>query len=498
MSSAAGHLVGPARHGGVSVTIRTSRHRADLVLLGGWVLALLSGPLGAQTDLSRKIAALVSSYERTSRAAVGLSVVDVRTGKKIIALQEARAQPPASNQKILTAAFALARLGGDYTFTTLLVHRQGDLVVSGSFDPTLGDPVIAKSRNTSIYAELDRWAGEVKRRLGQRLAGDIIVLTRRAGGSYRHDDWPTSQYKRWYVAPVAEVNFNDNCFDVTFGLAGSRVIPHVVPASYLISVTSRVKRGSRHIWDLRIGPGDSALTVTGTIKTATRDPLPTAVNDPPLLFGRVLADRLKRAGVAFSGQVRAVKPAQVDLAAAAVVAQTRTPLADVIARANKRSLNMAAEGLLLCAGDGTWAGSGRLMRQTLVRTFALADGDLTVRDGSGLSRKNAATARAIATVLAGVLKRPCAAVLLKSLPVSGGDGTLAKRLSRRGYAGRVLAKTGYISGVSALSGYVLDAAFRPAYAFSILISRVPAGKNWQAKQFQDAVAAALVDSLPRT
>ena len=423
-------------------------------------------------------------------------MVDVRTGRTVIALREDQPRAPASNQKILTSAFALVRLGVDYQISTLLIRRGDDLVVSGNFDPTLGDPVIAKSRKASIYAELDRWANLVKRQIGPRLGGDIIVISARAGRTYRHEDWPRNQYKRWYVAPVAEVNFNDNCFDVTFAVSRSLATPHIVPQSYLISVTNRVKVGSRHIWDLQTGADDSALTIVGTIKTATSDPLPTAVNNPPLLFARVLADRLKRAGVALGGTVRTARRGAVDLAGSPVIARTRTPLEVAITRANKRSLNMAAEGVFLCAGDGTWAGSAKLMTATLTKTFSVAAGDLTIRDGSGLSKKNAVTARAMVRVLAGVLKQKYAPVLGRSLPVSGAPGTLASRLARPPYAGRVVAKTGYISGVSALSGYVLDKADKAAYAFAILVNRLPAGKNWQAKQFQDSVAMALVDSLP--
>ena len=480
----------------MSVKIRTSRRRTGLFLLGAWVLASLAAAGRGQTALPGRIASLASAYERTSRAVVSLHVMDVRTGNTIIALREGRPLAPASNQKILTSAFALARLGPDYQISTLLIRCGGDLVVSGNFDPTLGDPVIAESRKKSIYAELDRWADRVKRRVGPRIPGDIIVTSTGAGGPYRHPDWPKNQYKRWYVAPVGEVNFNNNCFDVTFSVSGSRATPNVVPQSYLISVANRVKVGSRHIWDLRIGADDSALTVTGTVKTSTRDPLPTAVNNPPLLFGRVLADRLKRAGVALGGTVRTVRPDRLDLAGTTVLARTRTPLADAIARANKRSLNMAAECVLLCAGDGTWAGSTKLMTATLSKTFGVAAGDLTVRDGSGMSRKNAVTTRALVSVLAGVLKRKYAPVLIRSLPLSGAEGTLGRRMARAPYAGRVAAKTGYISGVSALSGYVFDAAGRPAYAFAILVNRLPAGKNWQAKQFQDSVASALVDALP--
>ena len=480
----------------MSVKIRTSRWHRGLVLLGAWVAGSLAPALQGQTALSRRIASLAAAYQGASRADVSLHVVDVRTGGTVIALQTNRPRTPASNQKILTSAFALARLGPDYQISTLLIRRGNDLVVSGSFDPTLGDSVIARSKKASVYAELNRWAALVRRHVGPRVAGDIIVISARAGGSYRHPDWPGNQYKRWYVAPIAEVNFNNNCFDVTFTVARSRVTPHVVPQSYLISVDSRVKVGSRHIWDLRTGADDSALTLTGTVKTSTRDPLSTAVNNPPMLFGRVLADRLKRAGVALGGTVRTARRDAVDLAGSPVIARTQTPLGEAIARANKRSLNMAAEGVFLCAGDGTWAGSAKLMTATLAKTFGVAPGDLTVRDGSGMSRKNAVTTRALVLVLAGMLKQEYAPVFTRSLPVSGSDGTLARRLARAPCAGRVVAKTGYISGVSALSGYVLDAARKPAYVFAIIVNRLPAGKNWQAKQFQDSVAAALVTSLP--
>jgi len=468
---------------------------AGVFLACAWLCFSSVRTASGATSLSVRIAALTSSYERRSKAAVSLSVVDVRTGREITAHHPSVARAPASNQKILTSAFALARLGADYQISTMLIRRGDDLVVAGNFDPTFGDPLLAKDASTTIYADFDAWAAAVKKRVGARVAGDIVIASRRAGAGYRHEDWPENQYKRWYVAPVAEVNFNNNCFDVTFGLSGSQVTPHVSPASYLISVTNRVRRGSRQIWDLRISPDGATITVSGTVKAATNEPLSTAVNNPPLLFGRVLADRLKRAGVALGGTVRVVRPQTLDMAGTEVIAQKRTPLARALARANKRSLNMAAECAFLCAGDGTWGGSAKAMTSTLTKTFGVQAGDVTVRDGSGMSRKNLATSRAVTTVLARMLKHKGAGVLLDSLPRNGVDGTLGRRMTGRAYVGRVAAKTGYIAGVSALSGYVLDAEGKAAYAFSILVNRLPGGSNWQAKQFQDAVASALVDAV---
>jgi D-alanyl-D-alanine carboxypeptidase/D-alanyl-D-alanine-endopeptidase (penicillin-binding protein 4) len=100
-------------------------------------------------------------------------------------------------------------------------------------------------------------------------------------------------------------------------------------------------------------------------------------------------------------------------------------------------------------------------------------------------------------LLAGVLKTPDGPVLLDSLPISGTDGSLDDRLDAEAYAGRIRAKTGYIYGVCCLSGYILDAAGKPAMAFSILANDVPGGKAYIAKRMQDDICRLLVDHLDR-
>ena len=148
----------------------------------------------------------------------------------------------------------------------------------------------------------------------------------------------------------------------------------------------------------------------------------------------------------------------------------------------------------LRAGDGTWSGSAELMNRTLTRAHGLDEDALRVRDGSGLSHDNRATPAAVTAVLAGLAGGDGAAAFLASLPVSGEDGTLRRRLARKPYRGRVRAKTGYASGVSCLSGYVLGADGRPSLAFSILVNGIRPGKAWKAKQLQDALCRVMVEA----
>jgi len=208
--------------------------------------------------------------------------------------------------------------------------------------------------------------------------------------------------------------------------------------------------------------------LAGTAGRAGNKPISTPVDNPDLLLGRCFADRLERAGVKLTGTVRRVASSRINWAGAVPVAKTQTTMFTVIRRANKKSLNMAAECLLLRAGDGTWPGSTDMLARTLTEDFRLVPGSVRPADGSGLSRNNRVAPSAMASLLAAAARREYAAALFHSLPVAGVDGTLAGRFKGSPCRGRVLAKTGTINGVSALSGYVLDKKGRVRYAFSVL------------------------------
>lgn len=96
----------------------------------------------------------------------------------------------------------------------------------------------------------------------------------------------------------------------------------------------------------------------------------------------------------------------------------------------------------------------------------------------------------ITRLLRYMYRHKCAGVFLKSLPISGTDGTLKKRLKKEPYKSRIKAKTGYVRGVSALSGYV-KTLNEEIIAFSILVNEIKGG-TWQAKRLQDAICRFLV------
>jgi D-alanyl-D-alanine carboxypeptidase/D-alanyl-D-alanine-endopeptidase (penicillin-binding protein 4) len=469
------------------------------MLLAAAVL-LAASPAAAQPttdrpDLTARLGELIDRYEEKSGATVALCVRSM-DGRGVIARHAETAFVPASNQKVLTSAFALATLGADHRFTTRVLARGRELIVVGGFDPLLGDPRVAKANKQDIYAELDRWSAAAEKHFGNEGVSRIVLAISRPKGPYRHTDWPHAQRQRWYAAPVAALNFHDNCYDVGFTVPADDgpVAPHVTPVSRFIRVVNRVKRGRRHVWSLSAADDESTVTLRGKVKVTTPDPLPVAAEDPPMLLGRVLADRLVRRGVRFEGRFAKAERGELSADGLREICRTETPIANVLQRANKRSLNLAAECLLLAAGDGTWPGSATRMQRTLAARYAPPPETLRVRDGSGLSKENRVTPAAVVRVLLALAQGPSAGAFLPSLPVAGVDGTLASRLTREPYRGRIAAKTGYVRGACCLSGYVLDAGGRPLLAVSILVGDVPAGKAWKAKNLQDAVCRLLVDA----
>ncbi len=141
-------------------------------------------------------------------------------------------------------------------------------------------------------------------------------------------------------------------------------------------------------------------------------------------------------------------------------------------------------GALHGTGGSTAAGAVVVRRVLTDRGVPLTG--VQIRDGSGLSRLDRWTARAIASLLRSAWSDTrISAIFYSSLPTAGISGTLADRMKRAPARSRVHAKTGTTSTASALSGYV-----KQKFAFSILQNGSPV--PWtSARKSQDRIGQIL-------
>ncbi|MFW6146469.1 MAG: D-alanyl-D-alanine carboxypeptidase/D-alanyl-D-alanine-endopeptidase [Planctomycetota bacterium] len=462
------------------------------ILLTYLLTALAAAPAPAAVGTSPAVRAYLARHDTT----VTYCAVRLADGRVIAARRARRPMVPASVQKVCTSAVALDVLGETFAFRTRLAVHEDDVFVVGDGDPTLGDPHLAEQAGGTIYDTPDRWA-RVLRDRGLRRVDGHIVLDDDIFQERRHADWPEAQHQRWYCAPVSGLNFNDNCLDIRIELTDGRPAVTLSPACSRLTVVNQLRRGSDQLWRVAYADDDRTVTLTGTVRTSMTEPLSVAVNEPSLLLGRVFADRLARAGVTGTPPVvraRVASPDRTLPGQLTVVAEQVTPLAKVLRRANKRSLNLAAECLLLRAAvertsRGSFKAAANLARAILVERYGVAPDQITVADGSGMSRANRLSAEAAVTIL-----RRLAAehpTFLDSLAAAGADGTLRKRLTDA--RGRVRAKTGTLAGVVTLAGYILDDDGAPVVAMAIFCNNVRGG-NGEARRMIDALVAEWIDA----
>lgn len=464
-------------------------------LLAASVVCLVAG-LATSSALGQTLQSQVNrlvSNAKLGTARVGISVIDVRSGEVLAARQADEAFIPASNMKVLTAGAALWTLGPEYSFRTELVLDGDRLTVVGSGDPAFGDPEILQKNEPKLTVSglLDSLTDAVVK-TGVRSLSEVVIDDRVFDRDAVHPTWPTDQLDRWYCAEVSGLNFHTNVLDVFARPGagpGARPSASFEPATGTVEMdVSRAKTvstGSNSVW-FRREPKTNSFSMLGDVRFALTRPVQVTITQPPLFFGRILGERLERAGVhPATGplNVRLVEPGE-PRAAGRTVALVKTSMKDVLRRCNADSHNLYAEALLKRVGNevtgqpGSWENGAAVVRMLVSEKIGPdAVRELVVRDGSGMSRQNRVSPATVTAWLAGLARDSTVSeAFIESLPKPG-SGTLERRF--RGLQPRhvVHAKSGYIRNVRCLSGYVIDEADGEKIAFSILANEVPGGEE---------------------
>ncbi len=460
----------------------------------------------ANADLATEIDAVLRD-KLLDRAAIGIDIV--RLGKSagdvttVYQSDSKRPLVPASNLKVVTTSAALQQLGPDFKFRTLLVYHDGDLILIGDGDPTLGDAELLKKVGWDVDTVFDTWAqGLAKRKFAS--ARDLLVDDSVFDEEFLNPDWPADQTQKRYDAEIAGLNLNANCVDVYVrpGAFGRLVDFWTDPATAYVSIKNTCTTGDDNAVWLSREPGTNDLVLRGTARSANAVPVSVTIHDPPMFAGTVLAERLRAAGISITGTVKRNRTERQAYLAARqardpswhLLAVHETPLLSVIDRANKDSMNLYAE--CLCkrlayakTGAGTWQAGTEAVGEFL-RSLDIPASQYMLDDGCGLSKNNAISAHLMVTVLTHDYFGRNSAAWLASLAIAGEDGTLAERFRGTDLRGRVIAKTGFVNGVSCLSGY-LHAKDDNWYCFSILFNGIPEGDNSGAKALQERIVRAI-------
>lgn len=473
------------------------------------MLVLLAGSVAPGADLARTIDALVDSSALAARANIGISVVDLKTGKPLYARYENRFFLPASNMKLFTTALALRRLGPEFRFETRLIAEPGgDLVLAGSGDPSMSGRVYpydpAAAALDPLHA-IEQLADQAVANGLERVAGDVVGDDRLYPWAPYPPNWSQDDILHESGAPVSALSVGDNVITITIspGSAGELGRLSLVPALEYFAIDNRVittaGKGEAQIRMTRV-PGSRQILLAGSIPAggaAVREVV--ALDDPALYAASALYDALTRRGVFIAGRPVARHRDVGDRyqAPGGMVVATRTspPAAELIQLTDKVSENLHAELLLrevgrIAGGSGTRE-SGLAALGIFLKEIGAAPEDSRLDDGSGLSRNAEVTPRLVTRLLGWMYGSSVREAWIAMLPVGGEDGTLSRRLCCSTEAHAIHAKTGTLNRAIALSGYA-DSKTRGWLAFSILVNDFAAPAS-DIQGWIDKIAMALVE-----
>ncbi len=471
-----------------------------ILLLGG-VSAVGQKPPDSVATLRAAIAKILDN-PATNNAMTGILIQSLETKATLYERNPDTLFVPASNHKILTSAFALEYLGKDFTFSTKVMMRGkpdndglliGTLKLVGSGDPLLQ------------ISDLEGLAEQVAKAGVRRLRGKVQTDTSRFDEVLLGEGWYWDDEPFYYAAPVSALNLNTNVVEIRVRpgkMVGESVQVEVKPPTTRLTLQIEAKttapksKPNLHITRLH---GTSIVQVSGVLPLDS--PTPTRPNEfitvlnPSEFAQEIFENALKKQGVTIeAGDL----PTSNESEEWVPIAEHKSlPLSALLPKMNKPSDNLMAECFFKAISayskeqmQGSWEES-RKLGTSYLQSLGIPAEQVSLVDGSGLSRQNLVTPRSMVKVLTSLYRSENYRLFYDSLPIAGVDGTLKNRMNKTPAENNCRAKTGSLSNVRTLSGYVTTQDGEPL-AFSLLMNHYNHAKI-SPRELQDKIVVLLAN-----
>ncbi len=432
----------------------------------------------------------------------GLYVADARTGETLFSLNANEPLNPASNVKMISTATALELLGPDFKYPTRLLGAEptngvvrGDVYLLGSYDPTL------------TSAHLDDIAAEVAARGITTIEGNVVV------GSD-----PTRDGIFRAIIPVSITAAEVSGQPPTAVLAaGAEHVTVVVTATTSKRVMRPRLTYKTETVKTEGAPPKITLTIGGTIGKGGSSTYELWTRERTATAAYAMRAALRAHAVTVTGDMKILELGDfvgdsVGLGSLPVELgrHDSQPLADIVMRVNKWSVNWLADRVIVTAAALVRHAPPSMdlaleaMYGWLARHPHVAANGLVLDTGSGLSYRTQITPAALVAVVrsaggfAGADVDPAVAeAWLDSLSVARTDGTLRHRMREADLRARVRGKTGTLSTVIAMSG-ILDIDPERPLAFSLITNTDTPLSKARVRKAHDQVMGQLCTYLAKT
>ncbi len=436
------------------------------------------------------------------RGVTGLFVADARTGEPLFAVNADDPLNPASNVKMISTATALDLLGPQFRYPTRVLGPdpvagtiKGDIYLLGSHDPTLA------------IADFDDLAASLSRRGITRIEGNLL-----SGSDATRDGI--------FRASVP--------IEILAGEPGGAAIINPPVGFDLVTIKNTVvtaRRAMRPRLTYKItastlpnGQPRIELAIGGTIAPGGKQTYPlnaTKLRNATAAYALLASMRSHKIDITgdwktfelgdFLGDSVAHGTLPIELGR-----HDSIPLADIVSRVNKWSINWLADRVVMTAAGltkrqtPTMALAVEAMYTWLDRHPHLPRTSIVLDTGSGLSYRTQISSKELVSVVrsaAGYTKDADAITARNwrdSLSIAGTDGTLRYRFRGTDIrGGKIIGKTGTLSNVIAFSG-ILDLDPARPLAFSLVTNSDSALSKPITRKAHEQVIAEICKYLAKT
>ena len=192
-----------------------------------------------------------------------------------------------------------------------------------------------------------------------------------------------------------------------------------------------------------------------------------SVANPAAVFVTRLRSALNTRGITVVGETLREEDRRL------LVDHESVPLDEIMRSCMMRSDNQYAEALLrtlaVAAGHKGETEKAAALEKSFWKKHKAPMENVTIIDGSGLSRQNRVTARFMEHVLRERASDPYYASFF---PIAGEEGTLRRFLVGTPLEGYVAMKTGSMNGIQCYAGYKLDDEYAPTHIIVVMMNEM--------------------------
>ena len=433
----------------------------------------------AQDNFEKALADLKNS-SAMKHAGLSVAVVDIASNNVIKGHNEDLVLTPASSLKVVTTACALQVLGPEFQFKTELQYDgaidadgvlNGNLYIKGYGDPTLGSHHFEKVKN--MEEVMNEFVNAIKSEGIKKVNGKIVGDASYFGSAVNGRSWLWEDLGNYYASGAWGLNIHENLHFLELqqvsGLGSqpkfNKIDPYIPNLMFVNELKSAAK-GSGDQAYIFGSPYAYTRFIRGTIPIGSGPfTIKGSIPDPPFFAAFTLMEYLEKNGIETTKDATSLlelNRVNQKYSKGKVFHTFYTfkspPLSEIVKETNLKSVNLYCEAMLRTMGmvikkEGTAEAGLEVINDFLAKN-GIDNEAFFMADASGLSMRNAVSAKQMASFMATISKdKNISSIFESSLPKAGETGTLKGMFKNTVAVGKLKAKSGGMTRVRSYTGY---------------------------------------------